>query len=84
MEKGILFTKNIWKKVYFSAKTYGKNILKVSGHPVMRKILILPKFGLTCQKMAISGQNRSFLDFAKNSSNKFSKIALKVGPKIVL
>ena len=39
---------------------------------------------LSCQKMAIFGQNHSFWDIAKNGSNKFCKIALKVGPKIVL
>ena len=33
-----------------------------------------------CQKMV----NMSFWDFAKNETNSFSKIALKVGPKMVL
>ena len=31
----------------------------------LKKILILPKFGLTCEKMAIFGQNISFWDIAK-------------------
>ena len=34
--------------------------------------------------MAIFGQNGSFWDLAKKGCNEFSKIALKVGPKIVL
>ena len=54
------------------------------AEPFFRKNLILPKFGLTCEKMAMFGQNRSFWDIAKNGSNKFSNIALKEEPKIVL
>ena len=63
----------------------GDNKGKKIAELFLRKILILPKFGLTCEKLAIFGQNCSFWDFAKkNDSHKFSKIALKVGPKIVL
>ena len=42
-------------------------------------------FGRFWPNVPKNGQNHSFLDFAKkNNSNKFSKIALKVSPKIVL
>ena len=34
--------------------------------------------------MSILAQNHSFLEFAKNCSFKFSEIAPKAGPKIVL
>ena len=50
----------------------------------LKKIIILPKFGLTCQKMAILAKIAVFLILQKNSSNKLSISALKVGPKIVL
>ena len=39
---------------------------KKLAEPFLRKILILPKFGLMCEKMTIFGQNRSFWDIAKN------------------
>ena len=49
---------------------------RIAG-PFLKKILILPKFSQMCRKMAILAQNSSFWDFAKNVSNKYSKIALK-------
>ena len=45
------------------------------------KILILADFGQTWQKMA---KITVFGTLRKNDSNKFSEIALKVSPKIVL
>ena len=45
------------------------------------KILILTDFGQTCQKMA---KNHSFGTLRKKHSKKFSEIALKLSPKIVL
>ena len=42
------------------------------------------QFGRFWPNVPKNGQNLSFWDFAKNHCNKFSKIALKVSPKIVL
>ena len=49
----------------------GDNKGKKIAEPFLRKILILPKFGLTCEKMAIFGQNRSFWDIAKKRLQQF-------------
>ena len=43
----------------------GDNKDKKIAEPFLKKILILPKFGLTCQKIAIFGQNRSFWDIGQ-------------------
>ena len=63
------------------AWSWGTIRVKNSTARFLIKFLILADFGQTCQKMA---KITVFGTLRKNYSNKFSEIALKVSPKIVL
>ena len=59
----------------------GDNKGKKQHGPIFEKNSHIGRFWPNVPK---NGQNNSFWDFAKNDSNKFFEIALKVSPKIVL